>query len=564
MGRLSPHTIYSRDLAKRRFWVRPSEPPPELLMSAPGEGVYLGRSSLLAVPVYWDFHRLANPHFAVVGMTGSGKSYFIKTLITRAWRQWSTPSLILDWAGEYSPWVNAAGGRVVRLGKSQGLNVLDCRPSAKALFGEESEDEMGRPASTNKKKQNSKKSVGKNSQSSAHPLSFKPDEDSQKYAYTPRYRIEQLVTSFKILGELGNRPRAVRLIHESLEDSFKEKRINPDKPLTAKTSAKSIPTLRDALKILKTKQRKTSRDDDASAAYALLEFFCPPGADYFSRQGGLRLEDLVGPGIVSVDLSGLPHEAHRSLAGLTILQLLKERMRSSGWSRQRRLRLMVVADEAWKIAQDERSDLVAIMREGRKYAFGLVVASQNPTDLSQTIFSNAGTLLAFRLQLHEYRESLRQSLQAPSSLTESLERLAVGTALVRFAWDKPGDAAMPFLLDVEGEEPNIPMKIRVDNMDVEIDREDLKKRLWRLGLSDKQIGAVCTSFEGADRTMQAEELARLLTGFGLSRSVILSFLRSLGVADDQLVRLFSRLAARSLGVRPDELVSIEVSHDKKE
>ena len=55
----------------------------------------------------------------------------------------------------------------------------------------------------------------------------------------------------------------------------------------------------------------------------------------------------------------------------------------------------------------------------------------------------------------------------------------------------------------------------------------------------------------------------MLTGFGLSRSVILSFMRGLGVPDDQLVRLFSRLAARSLGVRPDELVSIEVSHDKK-
>ncbi len=508
-------------------------------MAPPGEGVYLGRSSMLAVPVYWDFHRLANPHLAVVGMTGSGKSYFIKTLITRAWRQWSTPSLILDWAGEYSPWVEAAGGRVVRLGKSAGLNVLDCRPSAKKLLPEQNEED------TNAAQKEAKKS------------------SEAEFAYTPRFRIEQLVTSFKILGELGHHPRAVRLLQESLEESFRKKRINPDKPLLASRPSKSIPTLRDALKLLHKSAGRKTKDDDMSAALGLMEFFCPPGADYFSRSGGLRLEDLVGPGLVSVDLSGLPHEAHRSLAGLTILQLLKERMRSSGWSRTRRLRLLVVADEAWKIAQDERSDLVAIMREGRKYAFGLAVASQNPTDLSQTIFSNAGTLLAFRLQLHEYREILRQSLQAPPTLTQQLERLAVGTALVRFAWDKPGESAMPFLLDVEGEEPANPWKIRVDDMDVDIEREDLRKRLWRLGLSDAQISSVCSAFERADRTLAAEELARVLTGFGLSRSVILSFLRGLGVPDDQLVRLFSRLAARSLGVRPDELVSIEVSHDKK-
>lgn len=544
MGRLTPLTVFSRDLAKRRFWVRPPEPTPDLLMAPPGEGVYLGRSSMLAVPVYWDFHRLANPHLAVVGMTGSGKSYFIKTLITRAWRQWSTPSLILDWAGEYSPWVEAAGGRVVSLGRNQGLNVLDCRPSGKKLLPEQ-KDDIDNETNTKQKR-------------------LKKDDSSQAdFACTPRFRIEQLVTSFKILGELGHRPRAVRLLQESLEGAFRKKHINPDKPLSAKKPASSLPTLRGALGILHKMAGNKSKDEDASAALGLMEFFCPPGADYFSRPGGLRLEDLAGPGLVSVDLSGLPHEAHRSLAGLTILQLLKERMRLSGWSRTRRLRLLVVADEAWKIAQDERSDLVAIMREGRKYAFGLVVASQNPTDLSPTIFSNSGTLLAFRLQLHEYRESLRQSLQAPPPLTEALERLAVGTALVRFAWDKPGESAMPFLLDVEGEEPANPWRIKVDDMDVDIEREDLRKRLWRLGLSDSQISSVCSSFERSDRTLAAEELARVLTGFGLSRSVILSFLRGLGVPDDQLVRLFSRLAARSLGVRPDELVSIEVSHGQK-
>ncbi len=550
MGRLTPLTVFSRDLAKRRFWVRPPEPTPDLLMAPPGEGVYLGRSSMLAVPVYWDFHRLANPHLAVVGMTGSGKSYFIKTLITRAWHQWSTPSLILDWAGEYSPWVEAAGGRVVRLGKSAGLNVLDCRPSGRKLLPEQKDAEG---AETQQSAVRGKKEK--------HPK--KEDSQSAEFAYTPRFRIEQLVTSFKILGELGHHPRAVRLLQESLEGAFRKKHINPDKPLSASRSSQSLPTLRDALKLLHKRAGKKSKDDDASAALGLMEFFCPPGADYFSRPGGLRLEDLVGPGLVSVDLSGLPHEAHRSLAGLTILQLLKERMRSEGWSRTRRLRLLVVADEAWKIAQDERSDLVAIMREGRKYAFGLVVASQNPTDLSPTIFSNAGTMLAFRLQLHEYRELLRQSLQAPPTLTQQLERLAVGTALVRFAWDKPGESAMPFLLDVEGEEPASPWKIKVDDMDVDIEREDLRKRLWRLGLSDAQISSVCSAFERSDRTLAAEELARVLTGFGLSRSVILSFLRGLGVPDDQLVRLFSRLAARSLGVRPDELVSIEVSHGQK-
>ncbi len=551
MGFLQPQSIYSRDLARRRIWVRPPEPSAQLLLSSSLDGIYLGRSRLMSVPVYWDFHHLTNPHLAVVGMTGSGKSYFIKAFITRAYRQWNTSSLILDWAGEYTPWVEQVGGTVLALGKGTGLNVLDCRPGNKKDYEDEDEAEEGEEDEEGKKiagKSNAKKKMH-----SLTSISVSP------FAHTPRFRIEQLVSSFKILNELDGHPRAVRILQQALEDSFRRKHLSPEKPLSASLSSARLPTLRDALHLLAARAKKKKDDEELMLALSILEFFCPPGADYFSQKGGLRLDDLIGHGVVSIDLSGLPHEAHRSLAGLTILQMLKERMRSSGWSPTRRLRLLVVADEAWKIAQDERSDLVAIMREGRKYAFGLIVASQNPTDLSKTIFSNAGTLLAFRLGLHEYRESLRQSLQLPQGLADEMERLPVGTALTRMGWDKLDESAIPFMVSIEGEEPRQPYKMKVGDMDIEIERQAMRKRLWRLGLSDQQIGQVCDTFERSDRTLAADELARLLMGWGLSRTVILSFMRGVGVPEDQLVSLFSRLAARSLGVSPNELVSIEVS-----
>jgi hypothetical protein len=63
-------------------------------------------------------------------------------------------------------------------------------------------------------------------------------------------------------------------------------------------------------------------------------------------------------------------------------------MRVEGWSASKGIKALVVLDEAWKIASDERSDAITIIREGRKYQFGLIVASQNPTDVNETIFSN--------------------------------------------------------------------------------------------------------------------------------------------------------------------------------
>ena len=48
-----------------------------------------------------------------------------------------------------------------------------------------------------------------------------------------------------------------------------------------------------------------------------------------------------------------------------------EKMRAMGWAKEKGLRLIVVLDEAWKIAKDDNSDAVMIVREGRKYNFGI-------------------------------------------------------------------------------------------------------------------------------------------------------------------------------------------------
>ena len=115
----------NHDLGQRMIFAHPPEPPPELLMSDPANSIYIGRTRLMKVPFYWNFDKLTNPHIAIVGVTGAGKSYLVKTFLTRAALVWKTNALILDWAGEYVDWVKQTGGEVIELGPKNSLNLMD-------------------------------------------------------------------------------------------------------------------------------------------------------------------------------------------------------------------------------------------------------------------------------------------------------------------------------------------------------------------------------------------------------------------------------------------------------
>ena len=75
--------ILSKELAGKMILAHPPEPRKELLLSPPGDGIYLGKPAF-SNPVFWDFRKLINPHISIVGITGSGKSYLVKSFLTRA------------------------------------------------------------------------------------------------------------------------------------------------------------------------------------------------------------------------------------------------------------------------------------------------------------------------------------------------------------------------------------------------------------------------------------------------------------------------------------------------
>jgi len=89
------------------------------------DGIYLGKSDVYKLPVLLDLDKMMNKNIAVLGMSGSGKSYFLKSFIIRSNLQRNSSVLIVDWNNEYSEVVKYLGGKTLRLGSNFKINLFD-------------------------------------------------------------------------------------------------------------------------------------------------------------------------------------------------------------------------------------------------------------------------------------------------------------------------------------------------------------------------------------------------------------------------------------------------------
>ncbi|MGC8648789.1 MAG: ATP-binding protein [Candidatus Micrarchaeia archaeon] len=491
--------ILSSEISKRTFLSRPPEPPAEVLMSDPLRSLFVGTTKLLHIPFSWTFLNLTNPHIAVVGITGSGKSYFVKTLLIRASYVWNTNAIIVDWAGEYRPWVKQSGGVIVSLGKGDFLNLLDL--------------------------------------SGMKPLD----------------RTKQIMNSLDILTDISQFPEQKRLTEEAIEQCY----VNMGFIISEKPpEGKEAPTLKDAIALLEEKLTEGTYEYPAELENAIyrLRQFAREGEDYFARKSTIDLGKLSESGLVDIDLSGLPDERFRALAALFILQTLKEKMRSEGYSETKGLKAIVVLDEAWKIASDEKSDAITIVREGRKYQFALIVASQNPTDINEAIFSNVGTTFILKIKFEKFLNYLQGSLNFSDFIRSEISGFGVGQAAVEMSFQSALQFPGTFVLDrIYGEEPLYIYIIDFVNVltqselaagviarDYQFEKDELKARLIEYNMSLEAIDILFNKMENNKRSIDILTFVVDISTGGVLTKDIVEFLKSMGLDDIIISRIISR------------------------
>lgn len=141
--------------------------------------------------------------------------------------------------------------------------------------------------------------------------------------------------------------------------------------------------------------------------------------------------------ITILDLSGIPSEIMTSISG-SILKIMYD---SLFWGQElnvggRKQPLLVVLEEAHNYLKSGENSISSrtvqtISKEGRKYGVGLLLVTQRPTELDETVLSQCGTTIALRMNNRGDRGYVSAAVQDElSNMTDLLPSLRTGEGLI--------------------------------------------------------------------------------------------------------------------------------------
>lgn len=311
-------------------------------------GVFLGHDQLgTKAPVMIAPWQYEDPHIIVIGKTGSGKSTFVKTFLSRIHDLKEIGSIILDLEGEYVDLVKSRDGKVFSFGDKGdsthvSINILD-------LFG-----------------------------------------------FDPRERIGQIIGLFELIFDLSD--VALLMFRKALSKTYHAKGITDD-PSTWKNMAPSMTDLYLTILQMTEKSKDMPEKNSLRALTRRIVQFTKEGRyHFFDTQTTLDLKEITEK-LVCLDLHNLKDKGKDVLIHV-ILQLLID-----SFDKLEEFRYLVI-EEGWRLLKysEAENKLYEIIRRGRKHNLGLVFISQNVGDLrekARTLVNNSATNFLFKIKPSE-------------------------------------------------------------------------------------------------------------------------------------------------------------------
>jgi DNA helicase HerA-like ATPase len=401
-------------------------------------------------------------HAAILGSTGSGKSWAVALILERAAKLKFPNIIVFDMHGEYTPLADKANGGFAQRFRIAGPGDLE-KPGDDVLFLPYwllNRDEM-LSMILDRSDQNAP------NQASRFTLHVR----FLKGATLDAEKRDLVKKTFTVDSPI---PYDIKKLIGLLEGDNTAKGVGKTGPVKGEWEDKLTRFL----------SRLEAKLDDRRYGF----MFAPPKVamdyDWLANQVLRLLTSNGGAGIKVIDFSEVPSDVLPVVTG-TLARLLYD---VQFWMRSKaRTPVTLLCDEA-HLYLPVRDDADAVQRqslgsferiakEGRKYGFSLLVVSQRPSDVSRTILSQCNNFLALRLT-NEMDQGVIKRLMPDSlaGLTSILPLLDTGEALLL------GDAVL------------IPTRIKLDTP--KITPDSATRDFWReWGTEQPQENAIRGAIE---------------------------------------------------------------------
>jgi len=394
-----------------------------------------------SIDVNLDIDKLVTRHSAVVGSTGSGKSTSVSGLLRSICQldgktDNSARILLVDMHGEYSSALKDIS-KVFSVEPSKGESKLNipfwALPTEKLIdflcgnINEASKNSMIEFITESKKesiKTNKIKYISESKVTSFTPLPYNLHKLWYRFVFddTATYKEKDFITP-------------------AYKDGIKGDLLTLTPPKFTPPGTASNPPFKKGNHIL-TKQLNLMKARLLDSQYSF--FLTPDG--YTPDENGKVTNDLDhllnewlnhDKPISILDLSGMPSNQLDMLLG-SIMSIVFE---ASLWGRNlssglKKNPVLFVLEEAHRYLSNNDTGLTKnlvqrVAKEGRKFGVGLMIISQRPSEVDDTILSQCGTLFALRLTNASDRSKVKAAMSdGLSSLIDSLPILRTGEAII--------------------------------------------------------------------------------------------------------------------------------------
>lgn len=450
---------------------------------APGDEdayIAIGRvASSESIRAYINLNRLVSRHSAVVGSTGAGKSTAVASLLSAVSDSARFPAarvVLLDLHGEYAK-AFGDSARVFRIGADESKGE---RPLCVPFWALTSEELTAVAFGT----------VGGSAMANIQEAITTMKRASLPGGSATTLPVADITVDsplpfciHKLWYDIHCHHYATHSVssNQNQNEATRQYETGPDGVTTLVGSALNVERPRFRAIVGQTIFKGAAADQprghvdllEAKLRDPRLEFLFRPG-DWAVSETGQTVSDLdtllnewIGSEqpITVFDLSGIPTTVLDDLVG-ALLRILYDGL---FWGRAlpvggRTRPLMVVLEEAHSYLGNQSKGRAAsaarrIAKEGRKYGVGLMLVSQRPSEIDNTILAQCGTLVAMRLTNEADRGQIRScssdNLEGLFSMLPILrtgEALIVGEAVsmpVRALIDLPKDGRRPDSEDPE-------------------------------------------------------------------------------------------------------------------